>query len=372
MAVLFALFVLIHGLIHLMGVAKAIWPSSLPQLTQPISHAVAMVWLAAALLFVATAATILVSSRAWWWLGLAGIVLSSLAIATSWQDAKAGAPANVVIAAGVMFGFLANGPFSLRAAYERDVNAGLTRAALDGVLREEDLADLPAPVQRYLRISGAIGRPRIRNVRIRMHGRIRSGPSAKWITMTAEQYTFAAPPTRLFYFSGSMSGIPVQGYHRYVGADASMRVKAAALFTVAEASGPLMLRSETVTMLNDICLVAPGLLADPSLSWEPVNDRTARVVYTNAGQKVRAELVFNDAGELTNFWSDDRLQAASGGEMRAMRWSTPVRSYRQFGSHRLPASGEARWLDSSGDYAYIELAFDEIEYNVDGSRKQSD
>jgi hypothetical protein len=136
--------------------------------------------------------------------------------------------------------------------------------------------------------------------------------------------------------------MPVQGYHRYIGADASMRVKAAALFPVVNASGAEMTRAETVTMLNDMCIMAPGSLIDRAIQWELVNSRTVTAAFTNAGHTVRADLTFNDAGELTNFVSNARHQTFDHGATRQMRWSTPMGAYRSFGAFRLPGTGEGR------------------------------
>jgi uncharacterized protein DUF6544 len=69
---------------------------------------------------------------------------------------------------------------------------------------------------------------------------------------------------------------------------------------------------------------------------------------------------------LRNFWSDDRYQTSSDGKsVKKGRWSTPLSHYRSFGPVRLASGGEARWHEPSGDYAYIELTLDEVEYNVD-------
>ena len=85
-----------------------------------------------------------------------------------------------------------------------------------------------------------------------MHGRIRAGRQSRWMPFAAEQYNFVDPPARYFYLNASMFAIPVQGYHRYAGSSASMRVKAAALVPVVNASGSEMTQSETVTLFNDI------------------------------------------------------------------------------------------------------------------------
>ena len=77
-----------------------------------------------------------------------------------------------------------------------------------------------------------------------------------------------------------MFTIPAQGYHRYVGSSASMRVKAAALVPVVAAAGPEMTQGETVTLLNDMCIMAPATLIEPAIAWEAVDGCTARACFT--------------------------------------------------------------------------------------------
>lgn len=365
MTIAFAIVLVVHGLIHLLGVAKAFGLAELPQLTQPVSPILGVCWLVAALLFVSAAVALFVWPRWWWAIGACAIVVSTVAIIPSWTDAKFGAIGNLIAIVGVVFGFLCYGPTSLRAAYDRDVERGLARTAPPESISDADLAHLPEPVRGYLRTVGVVGQPRVHNFRARAHGRIRSGPDAPWIPLTAEQYNFVDEPARLFYLTGSMFAIPVQGYHRYVGPTATMRIKAAALVPVATAEGPEMDQGETVTMFNDMCFLAPATLISPAIVWEPVDARTVRATFTNAGQTIRAELSFNEAGELVDFTSDDRYQTSpDGSSARKVRWSTPLGDYRTFGPFRLASRGEARWHEAGGDYVYIELTIDDVQYNL--------
>jgi hypothetical protein len=365
MTIFFAVVLAVHGLIHLLGVAKAFGWAELPQLTHPVSPGLGAVWLIAAMLFVAAAVALLAWPRGWWAVGAFAIVISMIAILPSRADAKAGALVNVVALIGIFFGFLAQGPYSLRAAFEHDVDRGLGRMTRAETVTEADMARLPAPVQRYLRVAGVLGQPRVRNFHVRMHGRIRSGRDARWMPLTAEQYNFLDDPSRFFYLNASMFAIPVQGYHRFVGPSATMKVKAAALVTVADALGAEMNQAETVTLFNDMCVMAPATLIDPSVTWEPVDATTARAWFTNAGRTIGAELTFNQAGELTNFCSDDRYALMPDGKtVKRLRWSTPLTAYRSFGRVRLSSAGEGRWHEPEGEYAYIELTLDDIAYNV--------
>jgi len=376
LTLVFAAFLVVHGLIHVMGFAKAFGYADLPGLTVPVSPTMGLIWLGAACLFLASALAIYACPRVWWLLGVAAVAVSTVAIAPSWRDARAGAIANVVVLAGVVFGALAYGPTSLRASYDRDVVTTLAAVSGDGrvlVVTDADLAPLPAPVQRYLRASGAVGQPRVRSMVVRMHGRIRSAPDAPWMPFSSEQHnTLGDVPTRLFYMTATRAMVPIQGYHRFVGAPASMVVKAAAVIPVVDVAGAEMTRSETVTLINDLAIMAPAALIDPRITWDRTAASTAetgrdavRAHFTHLGRTIAAELVFGIDGMLADFVSDDRsASSVDGTAMTRRRWSTPVRDTRAFGGVRLASVGEARWHDGHGSWAYLELTIDHVTYNV--------
>lgn len=366
----FVVFLCAHGLVHLLGFMKAFGYAALPGLTVPISPIMGCVWLAAGGACVAAAVAVVAWPRGWWILGVLALVLSMSAVVSSWADARAGAAANAVVLVGVAFGVLAYGPTSLRAAYERDVAATQPVATeAPALIAESDLAPLPPVVQRYLRGAGVVGQPRVRDVAVRMHGRIRGAPDAPWMSFTSEQCnTFGDRPTRLFYMTATRAMLPIQGYHRFVGSPASMRVKAAALVPVLDESGDAMTQSETVTLFNDLVLMAPAALVDAPVTWQPEvtsGDRvTVRGRFAHLDRAVDAVVVFALDGRLIDFVSDDRYQAsADGTTMTRQRWSTPMAEVRSFGQIRLAASGQARWHDERGSWAYLQLTIDDIRYN---------
>jgi hypothetical protein len=253
----------------------------------------------------------------------------------------------------------------VRSSFLADVDGALVLGGTPSLIAEPDLAQLPPTIQRYLRITGAVGRPRVLNMRAGMHGRVRSGLSAPWMRFVAEQYSFFVKPARYFYLKASRWLVPIHVYHRYAGTAASLQVKVFDQIPVASACGPEMTKAEAVTMFNDMCVLAPATLIDPRIQWETVDDRRTLATFTNAGHTIRAALLFNDSGELVNFKSDDRLKTESDGTMRSVPWSTPMRNYHTFGHVRLGSHGEAVWHESNGPFAYVEIEIDEVSYNVD-------
>jgi hypothetical protein len=177
----------------------------------------------------------------------------------------------------------------------------------------------------------------------------------------AEQHNLYDPPRRYFWMEATRGGLPLDGLHAYGEADASMRIRLLSLVPAVDLGGPEVMRTETVTVFNDMCIFAPGSLIDPSIRWRELDARSVEATYTNGPHTIRAVLVFDDAGALVDFWSDDRPALAEDGKtMLPERWSTPIRDYRTMGPYRLASRGEARYAAPSGEYAYIELEVHEV------------
>lgn len=266
---------------------------------------------------------------------------------------------------GVAYTFLTRGPFSFVAQFDRDVALGLARSMDAPLVTDADLVPLPEPVQRYLRATGAVGQPRVRNYRVRFRGRIRSGPEAPWMPFEAQQQSFVQPPARLFLMRATMRGLPVQVFHRLVEGAATMRVRVLGALTLADARGPVMDRSETVTLFNDMCILAPGSLIEASIRWEPIDAHSARAAFTNGINTITATLEFGPDGLLANFTSDDRSRLSPDGRrFLAQRFSTPLRDYRSYRGHRLASYGEARYHAAEGDFSYGEFEMLDVQFNV--------
>jgi hypothetical protein len=360
----FIVVVVVHGLIHLMGFAKASGFAALPQLVQPISRTMGAIWLIAAALLAATAATVALLPRWWWLLGTLALIASQCVIAASWSDAKVGTLANLVLLVGVLYGFASRGPLSMRAQYERHLHQdGL--APRPAVITEADLAPLPEPVQRYVRGAGVVGRSSPRNFRATWRGRIRSSATSPWMAFTAEQLSTLDPPQRFFKMDAVMKGLPVDVLHAFDERGATMRVNVLSLFPMVNAKGPNLTRAETVTLFNDLCILAPGALISPLITWEPIDASTARARFTLRENSIGAELRFNAAGELVSFASDDRSAgSADGSALVRMRWATPLNNYAQTGPARVATRGDAVWYPASGPYTYGEFELTSLAYDV--------
>ena len=368
-----------HGLIHLLGVIKGLGWADIAQLKQPIGTAGAVTWLVAAALVLTSASLIAVRAPTWWWaVAVLAAVASQIAITTSWSDAKVGTAGNVLLVLAAVYGFASLGPTSFHAQFRDRAGEALAEAsatpAATAPVTEQDLAGLPEPLAHYVRRSGALGKPRVTSFSAEFHGRIRSGPGQQWMSFTGEQLnTFGPRPHRVFIMDATRSGLPVTVLHSFENTTATMRAKVLSLFTVVNASGPEMDRGETVTVFNDLVVLAPGAIVDAPVRWTPVDAHHVRGVFTDGDETVAAELTFDADHDLVDFVSDDRLRASADSRtFEQETWSTPLAGHRDSNGRRILTGGEGRWAapEPEGTFTYIEFNIDDIAYNVHTSGEE--
>lgn len=233
-----------------------------------------------------------------------------------------------------------------------------------GKIDEASMAHLPPVVKKYLQVTGFAGGDKIRNFRLTWDGALRSDAKSPWMSATMQQENFFHNFARDFYLTAFMKGLPVSVWHSYHNQAATMQVKIFSLFAVVDLSGENLTKTETVTLFNDMWLMAPGTLIDQRISWRTIDPLRVEATLTNGAYKIKAELIFNERGELTNFISDDRSYLTPENVLRPERWSTPVSDYKDFAGKHLPSRGEAIWNLKEGAFAYGKYRLVKIEYNV--------
>jgi len=234
----------------------------------------------------------------------------------------------------------------------------------ENVLTGQEITHLPACVQKYLTFTGAIGKSKTQNMCIEFDAEMYRKPGDKPMKSYSVQYNFYGQYSRLFLMKAGKMGIPFRALHVYTNEQASFQVKVAELFKVVDISGEELTKAETVTLLNDLCIFAPGSMTDSRLTWTELDALSAKVTLTNGKYVVSAMLCFNQAGELINFISDDRSALQDDGTMKQVRWSTPISDYKEFEGRKVPTVGKTIWHYPEGDFTYGVFTLKSIKYNV--------
>jgi len=354
---LFLFIMLMHGLIHFMGFAKAYGYGEIKQPTLPISKPAGSLWMLTTFLFIAATILFLLKNQYWIYAALPAVIFSQILIVMVWKDAKWGTIANLIIFIVAVLAFTS---LQFEKLFRADVKKYLAQTNATTILTEADMQHLPPPVQRYLGYSNVIGKPKPYNMHVVFEGQLRS-KEKDWFSFTSEQYNFFDAPTRLFFMKAKMFGISVPGYHRYENKKALMNIKLFGLIDVVKIEDENLAKGETVTVFNDMCLMAPGFLADKRITWEYMNDTTAKAIFTNGSIKVSAVLYFNQQGQLIDFISNDRYETNT---KQWLPFSTPVSEYKTINNMNLISYGEAIWHYPDSAFVYGKFLTKKIEYNV--------
>jgi len=229
------------------------------------------------------------------------------------------------------------------------------------IITEDILKHLPEVVQRYLTYTGVVGYPWINTVRLKQTGKFRQGLDRPWMPVTAEEFYTIKPPSLVWNARFKLFGLPLlRAKDRYENGHGHMFGKLAGVFTIFDATGEELDQATMIRYLNEIMWFPTAFLGD-NISWEGIDEHSARVIFTDAGRSVSAEMYFDALGRLTNF-TTMRYREIQG-EFSLDPWSTPITGYGELAGLKLPIKGQAVWNLPSGDLPYADLEITEIEYN---------
>lgn len=229
------------------------------------------------------------------------------------------------------------------------------------LITEDDLAALPTPVQRYLRYTGVIGKPRIETVRLQYTGEFRMAANKPWMPMKATQIYTTNPPGFQWTASFKMGGFPLMyGKDTYKNGQGHMFGKLIGLFTIFDVTGEEMIQGSMLRYLQEMIWFPSAFLND-YIRWQAVDDHCAEVTFTDSDHSVTARLIFDDAGRLITFIAQRYRE--DKGRYLLDTWSTPMTEYGRLAGLNLPVVGCGVWQLAGGDLAYIKLHLNEVVYN---------
>lgn len=228
-----------------------------------------------------------------------------------------------------------------------------TAARTPGVFSREQLRGLPAPVARYFDLSLTPGQRLIRSARFEQEGTFRGGLDEPWAPFTAVQHFSVDPPG--FVWDASIHMAPlltVRVRDSYIGGTGGMHARIASLVPVVNQSGGAGLNAGALhRLLAEMVWLPTALLPGRGVTWEAIDDRTARATLAHAGTSVWLDFRFNDRGEIERASTPERSRDVEGKSVPTP-WVCSYRSYREVDGMRVPAEGEVEWILPEGRLSY--------------------
>lgn len=356
---IFFLLLVFHGLIHLMGFTKAFNFAQVSQLTLPISKPAGAAWGIACLLFCATAFLFLLKKDVWWAWAAAAILLSQILIFMSWQDAKFGTTANLIV-------LLALAPAIGKWQFDHMAKAELTSfltspTPTSATISKEKIATLPPVVQRWLERSNVVDKPTIKRVHLFQKGEMRTAPDGKWMPVTAEQWFNTNPPGFIWLADVSMMPmVHLAGRDKYVDGRGHMLIKALSLVPVADSRGEKIDQGSMLRYLGEL-IWFPTAAVNDYLTWTEIDSTSAKATISHGGISAEGVFFFDKNGDMTAFEADryyDRKGTAT-----LERWRIEAKAWQEFEGVRMPVAFEVSWKLKEGDFTWFKLEVTNVIYD---------
>jgi hypothetical protein len=361
MKISFLFLVVLHGLIHLLGFIKGYSIREVQALTLPISKTQGTLWLAATALFLLYAVMHFSNAPYAWLVGLLAVALSQILVLLFWKDAKFGTIPNLII---LLVCLVSWGNARFQQLVEQETSRILAQNnSLGGkFVTEEAVKDLPEPVKKWLRSSGAIGKPFISVGKVVQKASMKMKPDQnKWMSASAVQYTTLDTPAFIWTVDAQMNSIlGFQGRDKFDNGKGEMLIKLNSLVNIVHATGEKLDEGSLQRYLGEMVWF-PSLALSPYFTWEQVNDTTAMATMNYKGTSGSGTFFFNAAGDFTRY----SAMRYKGNEPEAKRheWIMSVQEYQVFDGIKVPSKMTATWKLDEGDWTWLELEVVDLRYN---------
>jgi len=228
---------------------------------------------------------------------------------------------------------------------------------------DEDAAGLPDPVGRYLDAALGDDQPYVRTVRLRQRGEFRlGGAESPWKPFDATQHVTVRPPGFVWDAGIEVAPlVPVRVVDSYVHGAGGLRATLLGLVPVADAApGPELDEGELVRYLAEAVWYPTALLPGEGVSWEPIDDRSARATVEHRETAASAVFHFDDEDLITRVTAE-RPRRRPDGRFEPTPWIGSFADYRERNGVTVPAEAEVAWRLPAGDLPYWRARVSEID-----------
>lgn len=256
-------------------------------------------------------------------------------------------------------------PYSpLKSAFTADAEK-LTQTyvtAQNTVITEDDIKDLPTPVQKYFRYCRFIGAPKMSAMKAEFRNvAFKQGKTGPNLMIDYTQYNFVARPQRLAFIKSSLFAVPFDGYDSFIEGKGGMKGVIAKLVTLFNEKGTDMDKASLATFLSE-CLLVPTAALQDYVIWEAVDETHAGATIQYYGIAVHGVFTFSDKGEMLDFKTNDRAHYGTDGSIEYIPWSAVCSDYKEQNGFMVPTSLKAVWNYNDGDLVYFDSNNISVQY----------
>lgn len=230
------------------------------------------------------------------------------------------------------------------------------------VINLEDIKEFPYPVQNWLINSNVIGKEKVKTVRLKQIGRMKTTKNGNWMPTKAEQYFTMDEPGFEWLADVKMAPlVHLSGIDSFNDGKGRMKIKLFSLFPVVDAVGPEMDSGTLIRYLAEI-MWFPTAALEPYIKWQEIDNNSAKATMTYKGISATGVFYFNENGDVLRFVGKRYREV--NGEFILGDWGGINKEYKEFEGIRIPNKSDVTWFEEDGDFKWFEIEITELQYNV--------
>ncbi len=230
------------------------------------------------------------------------------------------------------------------------------------IINGQDIINLPQPVQKWLRLSGVIGKEEIKLAYVKQKALIKLKPEQKeWYSAKSIQYITTEKPA--FIWTVDMDMMPlikIKGRDKSVEGKGDMLIKLNSLINVVNEKGEKLDEGALQRYLAEI-VWSPSSVISPLIEWEEIDSLSAKAIINYKGTVASGTFYFNEKGDFVKFTTiryKDNTQ-----ESKRYPWVITVQEYNTFEGIRVASKMKVTWELEKGDWTWLDLEIQDIKYN---------
>lgn len=234
-------------------------------------------------------------------------------------------------------------------------------SASNEVLLEDDIKDLPEPLQKHFRYVGFLNKPKpvYMNISFKDVDFIQNNKKLK---MDYTQYNFVDKPLRYALIESSLYSIPFQGIDSLSLSGGSMKGILAKTFKMFNITDEYMYKAGLVTWLSE-CAFLPTAALQDFVKWEPIDETHVKGTIDYNGISASGIFTFNDDGAMVLFVTYDRGETQPDGTVNDIKWSAICTDYKELNGFTLPTVFKAVNTSSDKEVLYFDAHNFDIQYD---------
>lgn len=238
-----------------------------------------------------------------------------------------------------------------------------TTARDASTITEEELEGLPEPVRKWLFSVGVVGQDKLRSVEFSQRGNMKLEPGQKqWIEAKAKQYVRVDQPGFLWHVDLPMIPlINTKGRDLFYEGESLMEVRIGSLIPVVNAKDSAKLNESALhRFLLEIPLYPTAALED-YMSWEAIDQQSAKGILTYRGMTVEATFYFDEDGTLNRMeslrYKDHDEQA------KRIPCIGTVKEHKVFDGLKVPTKVEITWIMDDKPFTWYQLEIFDMHFD---------